>query len=352
MRPRRLSPAHHAATLPTARAALGAVLVFLLVLAVVPPAGARTRTKPKSVHCRNGTVKRTIAKRRRGRKVRETVCVKKTAKKPAAAQPPNIATPLRSPAGPRTVHLHAHLDPSFTQSPSNPLAVTYTYSASASNVNPRDATETPEPELPAGVLQFYSDGTLACSINVGGTTSGGECPVTYTGTGTHTVITTYLSGSTSATETTIEHIEPFKTAAQFVSEPGSITATLHAIDQAGANVPVQASEPPVVPLPVPTQCASLEVVNLAEPAGAGVALPGKVLGGITQEPAAGYAGSPFLQLTLRYTWTPTREGWVRFNAEAEVEKAQILAGDIVARCHFPGAPGYAPSNETTPLLLG
>jgi hypothetical protein len=73
------------------------------------------------------------------------------------------------------VTVHDRLDPSFKQSPSNPLAVTYSFSASATEWV--DGSERPT-SLPAGFLNLYSDGLLACSINVGGSVTGGECPFT------------------------------------------------------------------------------------------------------------------------------------------------------------------------------
>jgi hypothetical protein len=110
-------------------------------------------------------------------------------KKVCTTAPGATSTPA-SPAS--VVTLHAHLDPSFTRSPTNPLAVVYIYNA--------DATETiggvtsPARNLPDGVLNLYS-----------------ECAVTYTTTGVHTVITTYTSGSLSATETYTAKVEPFTT---------------------------------------------------------------------------------------------------------------------------------------------
>jgi hypothetical protein len=74
------------------------------------------------------------------------------------------------------------------------------------------------------VLNLYSDGLLACSINVGGTVNSGECPVIYAALGAHTVVTTYSSGSASATETSIEHIEPFSTTTMF-TVAGSCSTT-------------------------------------------------------------------------------------------------------------------------------
>lgn len=151
---------------------------------------------PKHEHCRKHYVKRSIVVTRHAHghryKVRETVCryVPPKVKKAAPSVP---------------VALHAHLAPSFIQSPTNPFAVTYGYSASATVGNE------PEPSLPAGVLSFYTDGALACAINVGGPVTGGLCSVTYGYTGIHTVTVIYTSGSTSDTEGDVEHIEPFGT---------------------------------------------------------------------------------------------------------------------------------------------
>jgi hypothetical protein len=112
------------------------------------------------------------------------------------------------------VKLHAHLDPSFTRDPTNPFQVTYAYSASATtetiNLGADHTQGAPEATpLPEGVLNFYSNGVLACSINVGGAAAGGECPVIYAGLGRQTVTTVYLSGELSATETAIEEVSPF-----------------------------------------------------------------------------------------------------------------------------------------------
>lgn len=82
----------------------------------------------------------------------------------------------------------------------------YIYSAAAATLN-----GVPQP-LPTGVLDLYSDGTLACSINVGGSATGGNCAVTYSAVGAHQVITDYQSGAASSTETDVETIPPFTTA--------------------------------------------------------------------------------------------------------------------------------------------
>ena len=105
------------------------------------------------------------------------------------------------PEGP--LHVQAHLG-SHTQSPMNPLDVTYNYSVSAE----RDSTPT---TLPKGVLIFYSDGLLMCSMNVGpetdGEAEGGECHVEYTTYGIHPVVVMYVSIVTVTTGIELEQIE-------------------------------------------------------------------------------------------------------------------------------------------------
>lgn len=158
--------------------------------------------------CKHGYVKRNVKHRRGHRTVRRTICVKQRVKHPVSPKPTTPAAPPLAPAP--VVKLHAHLDPTFTRDPSNPFKVTYAYSASATSETLGAALTEPAP-LPEGVLNFYSDGLLACSINVGGTSTGGECPVEYKALGEHKATTIYTSGSTSATETSVEKIEPFTT---------------------------------------------------------------------------------------------------------------------------------------------
>lgn len=107
--------------------------------------------------------------------------------------PATTTTTVPAPQTPPAPVLSVHLDPSFTQDASNPLRVTYAYSASAS-IN--GVTQT---LLPAGVLEMFSDGSLACSTGVGGSATGGNCTVTYSTFGTHYVNTVYDSGTNSST---------------------------------------------------------------------------------------------------------------------------------------------------------
>jgi hypothetical protein len=191
-------------------------LVVALALAGVTPALAQAAPAKRYVlkhgHCKVHYVKRRekVKRREHGktRTITETFCIHLT---PTAKPKTTAGTPTAEPST-RTVALHSHLDPSFVQSPSNPLSVTYAYSASATTTDLTDGATAAEPNLPEGFLDLYSDGLLACSMNVGGSVTGGECPVTYSSTGAHQVIVTYSSGSTSATETYAEQIEPYATA--------------------------------------------------------------------------------------------------------------------------------------------
>ena len=182
-------------------------LAALLSLAL--PAGATGAKQPVNeyvlknakTHCKFHYVKKTKTVRKHNLvKARKTVCVYQAPK--AKANPKAVGT----------VHLHAHLDQSFVQDPTNPLHVSYSDSASAT-VGLGAGPETAEPNLPIGILALYSDGLLACWFEVGGTTTGGQCPVTYSAFGAHTVVVTYSSGSSRTTETYTEHIPPLPVAA-------------------------------------------------------------------------------------------------------------------------------------------
>ena len=206
-----------------------ALIPASLVLALAATAqGAEHKpyrlTRPKHQHCRVNYVRKVEHHKVHGRKVKQVWCVYVAPKpKPATGVLPSIASQAPAPA--RTVHLHAHLDPSFMQSPMDALAVTYAYSASATEESP-DLAKQAAPSLPSGVLELYSDGLLACSMNVGGTVSGGECPVSYSEYGAHTVIVTYASTSANASETVVEQIEAFPAVPPIVTHVAlSVTQT-------------------------------------------------------------------------------------------------------------------------------
>jgi hypothetical protein len=175
-----------------------AAIVAALLLALPAAAGATPvkQYQPKAhAACRAHYVKRveTVKEHKHGKivKVEQTWCVYVVPKTKAPA--PLAVTPV----------LAVQLDPSFTQSPTNLLEVTYSYSASAT------IGGSPDSSLPDGVLEFFSDGLLECSEDVGGQIDGGTCEVTYTTYGAHTVNVIYDSGSESATTgNETETIEP------------------------------------------------------------------------------------------------------------------------------------------------
>jgi hypothetical protein len=200
--------------------AAGLVMGLVSTAAASAPASQYRLLHPAREHCRAHYTRRsrTIHRRVHGRRltIHQTMCVRVAPKAPTS-----------KPAAPAKPVLHARLDPSFTQSPTNPLAVTYSYSASAIETA---GGSRPAP-LPPGILNLYSDGWLACSINVGGTVTGGSCPVTYSAFGSYTVIVDYVSGEASATETETEQIKPYSTTIALSVQPlGECTTGAHEAD--------------------------------------------------------------------------------------------------------------------------
>jgi hypothetical protein len=180
--------------------------------------------RAKVRHCPRGYVRKLVRvrERRHGHVVRVRVarCVRKKAVRPKP-----------------TVSYRAGVDPTFTQSPTNPLAVTYAYSATATATVGGAATNlAATDQLPSGILNFYSSVTpggprsLYCSTNVGGAISAASCPITYTETGTYQVTTEYIPNAASAvTETDTETIVPFGTTT-------SVSATPVACEHAPPNL--------------------------------------------------------------------------------------------------------------------
>jgi hypothetical protein len=191
------------------------VLLFSASLYAGSALGAPA-AQAKTTHCRAGYVRKVthVRRRRHGHvvRVRKVVCVR--AKKVVAKPRP-------------TVRYVAKVDPTFVQNPSNPLAVTYSYSASASAIVNGQATDLAAiGQLPAGVLNFYSaqapggPESLYCSANVGGASIGASCPITYAATGTYEVTTQYVPNAASAvTETDQETIPPFATTTTVTTAP-------------------------------------------------------------------------------------------------------------------------------------
>jgi hypothetical protein len=237
------------------RIAVPLALAMLLMIpgaALGKPAKRYVLRHPARELCRAHYTRRitTVVKRVHGHRVRVplTICVRKGSRhhRPGTTPQPHGLPPGTKPG----VTLHDRLDPSFKQSPTNPLAVTYSFSASASeSVNGSERSTS----LPAGFLNLYSDGLLACSINVGGSVTGGECPVTYGGFGAHKVVVIYDADSLDTTETAVEQIKPFTTRTTLKlsgptscsnseeTEKCSYVAEVASVDQNG-NVPPQGGE--------------------------------------------------------------------------------------------------------------
>jgi hypothetical protein len=158
---------------------------------------------------------------------------------------------------PARVRYGTKVDPSFTQSAGNPLAVTYAYSADATaTVNGVVTDLAATGQLPAGVLNFYSQTTpgggpeqLFCSMNVGGATTAGQCPITYAQPGTYDVTTQYVPDAGSAvTQTDAETISPYGTVVSLsATRTGCGNSSCDyelasaVTDQNGAAVPAQLS---------------------------------------------------------------------------------------------------------------
>ena len=197
---------------------------------------AKTSTKTYALghakKCKVDFVKKTERHKVKGKEKRYIACVYVAPKIAVSGIPiqTNPATTTPAPAPTPVTNLAVHLDPSFVQSASNPLSVTYTASAAATQTVGNSQSQLAS--LPQGVLDFYSDGNLACSTNVGGDVTTTQCPVTYTALGEHTVITEFVSGTDSATETDIEDITGQSTATtvQLSGDPtqGATVSTLTA----------------------------------------------------------------------------------------------------------------------------
>lgn len=179
---------------------LAAAALVLSTLGGVATAAATTKPKATShatyaltaKACRVGFAKKTETHKVKGHSKRYVACVWK-------------------------VSDHAAIDPSYTQNPSNPLDVTFSYSA------------TGDP-LATGVLELFwgpsQSQTLACSMNVGGDVTGGTCEVVFPNYGPESITVEYLSGSTSATQTDTENIvDPNPVATSTTSTTSTTVAT-------------------------------------------------------------------------------------------------------------------------------
>jgi hypothetical protein len=237
-------------------------LVAFLVFAAAAAAKTPRYYVPRPHHtCRLHYVKHTvrIPERRHGKIVRrhhKIVTVKQTrcvhvAPTSAKPNPPASTAP--------TVRYSARVDPSFVQSPDNPLSITYSFSADATaTVNGVTTDLASTGALPDGVLNLYTTyvpgqpaspigiglppngESLICAIDIGGSTAGGSCPTTYQTTGTYQVTTQAIWSTTnSVTQTDSETISPYgtQTALTSASSNGQTLYGASVGDDHGNTVP-------------------------------------------------------------------------------------------------------------------
>lgn len=211
---------------------------------------SKARRQLSRAHCatgriigpRSGDVRAQIP--RAGRRVRRGMKVALVLQAKTASQ----TTPTTGGPGGHTTY-NATVDPTFTQNPANPLQVTYQVSADAvETVNGNTVDLAAQGNLPAGVLEFYSQGSLACTLNVGGAVDGGACGASYPAPGTYTVETVYVPNGVSAvSETEQETILPFATTTILATEIGAVSGSefpiavdAEPLDPSGNPVPVPA----------------------------------------------------------------------------------------------------------------
>lgn len=195
------------------------LIALSTLLAVLACASFAQAAQPKKPHCKTGYVAKIIRvkEHRHGKVVYVRVwrCERKRAATTVTTAPPKITYTTK-------------VDPSFTQASDNPLQVTYSISAGADATTSTGVTTdlATVGQLPSGVLDFYSQGSLVCSINVGGATDGGPCTVTYPTTGTYTVVTEYIpTGASAVTQTEVETIAPFATHTVIATSIGDYQAS-------------------------------------------------------------------------------------------------------------------------------
>ena len=134
------------------------LVAAVLALSVLPTSTAAAYV-PKHGHaCRSGYEAKTV--KRHHHKTRE--CVKVT--KPVTLTAPTV--------------VRANIDPSYTQDPSNPLIVTFDYSASDAGVTLPDGTITLTIDEHGQAASSYQ-----CAANVGGVSVSASCTVKLSGYG-------------------------------------------------------------------------------------------------------------------------------------------------------------------------
>lgn len=112
----------------------------------------------------------------------------------------------------------ASVSSDVVQNPANPFEATYSYSADAiATAGYRSSDLAEIGKLPNGVLQLLSGGSAACSMDVGGRATGGDCTIDYSTLGQHFVTARY--------EPEIATVNaPFETAAATIGAYSTSTA--------------------------------------------------------------------------------------------------------------------------------
>jgi hypothetical protein len=185
--------------------------VFMCASAILATnASAKTYVPKPHAKCKGGYIAKTVTKRElKGKrphrhvvKVKVRECVSKPKAKPVTTTTTTtVTTPVSTPAPTAPTTVRATIDPSFTEDPSNPMSVTFTYGASDVG-----AGSLPDGTITLGI--FEHDQTAAsyqCTSNVGGGQDTASCTVTLSNYGLWDLSVTYSGGgdvsSTGATET-------------------------------------------------------------------------------------------------------------------------------------------------------
>jgi len=128
---------------------------------------------------------------------------------PTTTAPTSVGSPTTVPPG-ATVYYGAEVNPTFVQSQTNPLKVTYGATATASIME--NGQFVPTAVLPAGQLEIFSEVGQVCSLPVGGTVTSGTCSTTYASFGGHTVVANYVTGGNTYVSVILaDDVQPFST---------------------------------------------------------------------------------------------------------------------------------------------
>lgn len=353
------------------------VLVSLAISASLAiPASALAKRHEHSMRrsCHAGYVRRVVRrpKRHRGRIVRRhghTVyirrveCVragkhKTTKPKPSPQGNGTTTTPAPTQTAPQTT-LAVYLDPTPAQSPTNPLNVVYSYSASASQTSGGVSVNLGQTgSLPSGTLLLYGSTSpnapegLLCATNVGGSATGSTCPVNYPTTGTFPVTVEYNSnGTTPAVQTDQETIPPYATtitAAQQYTAPnfpdnGSLAITTNVTGQGiGAITPVPGAE-------------TFSITDTAT--GQTTSWTAQASWGATSDPQWGCRWSVSKALSSPGASTSVVEfsgdsdcvAAVGTGASEWMPLSDLTSGQIVVTATYAGSNGWSASSTTQPI---